>query len=148
MGLGSALSIDLARAPHAPRRCRFSFLWGRFFILFRVTYSASGSCTAGKLSIHDRSLPNSNLSFGELKPFFSFVFHKLRLPPLRSNPRPRYIDIVKHGKSVKSLILRKHDFRTEWILFNSRNVRKRDNSLPFFPLSAVFCSPLFCLPNS
>jgi len=25
---------------------------------------------------------NCNLSFGELKPFVSFVFHKLRLPPL------------------------------------------------------------------
>ncbi|MGH7772160.1 MAG: hypothetical protein ACREQA_07960, partial [Candidatus Binatia bacterium] len=48
---GSGLSIDFARGPYGPRRCRFSFLGGRFCFLFRVTYSASGSRTAEVLGV-------------------------------------------------------------------------------------------------
>ena len=58
----SGPSIGFARGPYGPRRCRFSFLRGRFFFLFRVKYSASGSSTAGKLSIYDKSLPTTSSS--------------------------------------------------------------------------------------
>ena len=61
-GFGSRLSIDFGRGPYGRRRCRFSFLWGCFVFLFGVTYSASGSGTAGKRSIHDRSLPTTSSS--------------------------------------------------------------------------------------
>ena len=46
----------------AVHRVRLTHLLGRLFFFFWTTYSTSGSCTAGKLSIHDKFLPITNSS--------------------------------------------------------------------------------------
>ena len=57
--------VSLPNARNQRRRScgvRWIELAERFFLFFLTTYSTSGSCTAGNLSIHNKSLPITSSS--------------------------------------------------------------------------------------